>query len=128
MLIVYDSLTGNVERFAKKLEEFNKIKIHKDLIINDPYILITYTTGIGSVPKTTADFLLNNHQFLKGVAVSGNRNWGNSFTKAADIISQEYKVPILLRFELSGTQSDLNKFIQEVNILVTNSKMDSTQQ
>lgn len=95
--------------------------------MNEPYILITYTTGFGQVPQTTLDFLTNNHHFLLAVASSGNRNWGNNFGKSADIISELYKVPIIHKFELSGTQKDVEIFLREASKIVNNStgpKMD----
>ncbi|MED4883062.1 class Ib ribonucleoside-diphosphate reductase assembly flavoprotein NrdI [Bacillus smithii] len=125
MLIVYDSLTGNVQRFVNKLDKHKKIKITDDLIVNEPFILITYTTGFGEVPKSVMIFLQKNSQFLKGVAASGNKVWGDYYTKSAITISKEFNVPILLRFELSGTQTDVNKFLQEVeNIERSLTKLD----
>jgi len=116
VLIVYDSMTGNVERFVKKLN-MESLKIHKELRIAEPYVLITYTTRMGEVSNKTRDFLFDNYPFLKGVASSGNRNWGTNFAKAADIISEQYKVPIILKFELSGTEQDLNTFKERLREL-----------
>lgn len=75
MLIVFDSLTGNVQRIIDKLNMRN-IKIKPGLEINEPYVLITYTTGFGKVPKSVEGFLKGNYQQLQGVVASGNRNWG----------------------------------------------------
>ncbi|AKO92038.1 ribonucleotide reductase assembly protein NrdI [Priestia filamentosa] len=114
MLIIYDSRTGNVERFINKLELSHVQKIKEELKVNEDFILITYTTGFGQVPETTTTFLNNNSEHLKAVAVSGNRNWGMSYGKAGDTISQQYEVPLLLKFELSGTKKDINTITQEV--------------
>lgn len=125
LLIVFDSKTGNVQRFVDKLN-MRAIKIIPDLIIDEPFILITYTTGFGEVPKITKEFLNRNYLNLRGVASSGNRNWGSRFALAADKISYTYSVPIILKFELSGTKNDVEKFMQEVaKVVCTNSKMDS---
>lgn len=113
MLIVYDSRTGNVERFVNKLNMTN-VKICDDLIVNEPFILVTYVTGFGQVPKTTLDFLFNNHAHMLGVASSGNLNWGSSFAISADKIAQMYNVPIISKFELSGTLKDTQFFKQRV--------------
>lgn len=123
MLIIYDSKTGNVKRFINKLN-MECIQIKEDLIINIPFILITYTTGIGQLPETISKFLIHNSHNLIGVAASGNRNWGNSFAIVADIISEKYNVPILHKFELAGTKKDVEKFKQEVRKLVKCSNMD----
>jgi ribonucleoside-diphosphate reductase 2, operon protein nrdI len=116
-IIVYDSKTGNVQRFINKVKnELNieTVKIYDDLIIKKPFILVTYTTGFGQVPKTTKHFLMKNHQYMIAVASSGNMNWGMKFAVAADEISKKYDVPIILKFELSGTKKDVQSFIEEV--------------
>ncbi|WP_019241465.1 MULTISPECIES: class Ib ribonucleoside-diphosphate reductase assembly flavoprotein NrdI [Bacillus] len=124
MLIVYDSLTGNVKRFIQKVESKAQ-KITEGLIVKEPFILVTYTVGFGEVPKSTIDFLSNNYPFLQGVATSGNRVWGANFGKAGERISNKYLVPLLLKFELSGTKQDIEVFKQGVAQLDerTNSEM-----
>lgn len=129
IILVYDSKTGNVQRFINKVKnELNieTIKIYDNLIIKKPFILVTYTTGFGQVPKTTQHFLMKNYQYMIAVASSGNMNWGMKFAIAADEISKKYSVPIILKFEMSGTKKDVQKFIEEVIKLDNNSstKMD----
>ena len=41
---------------------------------------------------------------------SGNKNWGNRFAKAAEIISEQYNAPLLMKIELHGNTKDLIKF------------------
>lgn len=111
MLIVYDSLTRNVERFIKKIKEdgHEYKKISPSLEVHEPFLLITYTTGKGQVPPSTEKFL---HQFghlMEAVISSGNRNWGANYGKAGDKISSEYHVPLMMKFELSGLPSDVEK-------------------
>ncbi|WP_431785926.1 class Ib ribonucleoside-diphosphate reductase assembly flavoprotein NrdI [Paenibacillus lactis] len=119
MLIVYDSLTGNVQKFVNKINMKN-IKLTDSLIIDEPFILITYTIGFGEVPVSVKRFLESGYHrnYLKGVAGSGNKNWGSRFCKAAHTISQEYGVPLIHTFELSGTENDIEKFLQEVKNIV----------
>lgn len=117
MLILYDSLTGNVQRFVNKLQGFESQKIRPDLIVKEPFVLITYTIGFGEAPESVLDFLEWNHEHLKGVAASGNKIWGNNYTKSSEVISELYNVPILHRFELSGTDRDVAIFTQEVGML-----------
>jgi protein involved in ribonucleotide reduction len=124
MLIVYDSLTGNIQRFVDRLNMRNT-KIRNNLIVNEPYVLITYTTGIGEAPKRVLKFLEDNHSYIRAVISSGNRNWGHRYGIAADIISNIYNVPILHKFELSGSDEDIKKITQEVKIIdEASSKMD----
>lgn len=122
MIVVYDSLTGNVERFVSKLG-FPSIKITKGLKIEEPFVLITYTIGFGQVPSTVMDFLYENGDYLKAVAGSGNMNWGNYFCGAADVISQKFNIPVIHKFELSGTNKDVEKVQQEVKNIVKCSKL-----
>ncbi|MBS4747441.1 class Ib ribonucleoside-diphosphate reductase assembly flavoprotein NrdI [Bacillus altitudinis] len=120
MLITYDTLTGNVQRFVEKITNnkyLNVKKITEDTMITEPFIHITYTIGFGEVPKLTQEFIHNNKKLLRGICSSGNKNWGNNFGLAADKIANQYNVPILLKFELAGTDSDVAKFIQEVKFI-----------
>ncbi|WP_334074810.1 MULTISPECIES: class Ib ribonucleoside-diphosphate reductase assembly flavoprotein NrdI [Paenibacillus] len=118
MLIAYDSKTGNVKRFISKLK-LPAVQIEDQMTINEPYVLITYTTGFGQIPNKVSSFLQHNADHLVGVAASGNRNWGEKFAKSADLISDLYHVPILSKFELSGTSTDVERFKQEVNRIAT---------
>lgn len=113
MLIIYDSMTGNVKRFVEKTL-LKSTQLCSEMIVNEPFILVTYTIGIGEVPNKVATFVENNREHLVAVAASGNRNWGYNFARSADIISKKYSVPILLKFELSGTTKDVELFTQEV--------------
>ncbi|MDM5298175.1 class Ib ribonucleoside-diphosphate reductase assembly flavoprotein NrdI [Bacillus pumilus] len=120
MQITYESLTGNVQRFIRKLRNntyYNVKKITEDTLITEPFIHITYTLGFGEVPKLTQIFIHKNKEMLRGICSSGNKNWGNNFGLAADKIANQYNVPILLKFELAGTDSDVAKFLQEVKFI-----------
>lgn len=117
MLIVFDSRTGNVKRFVLKLGR-ECVQITEGLSINQPFVLVTYTTGAGQVPLTTERFLKENGKWLLGVASSGNMNWGMRYGLAGDRIAEHYSVPLLCKFELSGTWKDVEKFNREVETLV----------
>lgn len=125
MQIIYDSKTGNVKRFADKLPFENKKPIQPDTHIDQPFILITYTTGFGNVPSSTEEFLKQNADYIVGVAASGNRIWGANFAKSADTISAQYNIPVFRKFELSGTPSDVETFTQEVKDATTKTKQHS---
>ncbi|QAY65312.1 class Ib ribonucleoside-diphosphate reductase assembly flavoprotein NrdI [Paenibacillus protaetiae] len=116
MLIVYDSKTGNVKRFINKLN-MRAIPIEEHQKVDEPYVLVTYTTGFGQVPEKVKSFLSRNNKLLKGVSASGNRNWGTGFAKSADTISEMYGVPVINKFELSGTAQDMEQFVERVRII-----------
>lgn len=69
------------------------------------------------MPAEVAAFLADYGKLLAAVAVSGNRNWGARYGAAGDIISRVYDVPLIHRFELSGTPDDVRKFTEEVTRL-----------
>lgn len=119
MLVVYNSLTGNVRKFAGKLglPSSSLIEISPNLQIYEPFILLTFTTGMGQVPQTTLDFLKVNHINLCAVGSSGNRNWGMKFAASADEISKMYGVPIIHKFEMSGTPTDVEIVKERVQSL-----------
>ncbi|MGN5650855.1 class Ib ribonucleoside-diphosphate reductase assembly flavoprotein NrdI [Bacillus sp. Brlt_9] len=123
MLIVYASKTGKVRSFVNKLG-MRAVEIKDEVILTEPFVLITYTIGFGQVPDEVQNFLEDNHIYLRGVISSGNRNWGNNFGKAADIISQKYRladgsnIPLLHKFEMAGTNKDIeivrNRILYEI--------------
>lgn len=112
--IYYDSKTGNVERFMQKVADrtgWNIQKIEPAMNVTHKGHLVTFTTRFGEVPDTTSNFLLEASPHLLSVSSSGNRNWGRNFALAGDRISAEYGIPLALKFELSGTEEDVNEFI-----------------
>lgn len=114
MKIYYATLTGNCSRFIAKtgLEATN---IQDEMIASEPFVLVTYTFGFGAVPEDVKRWLTDNYKLLRGVAVSGNKNWGGFYGMAGDIIAKQYDVPILLKFELSGTENDAALFKRKVD-------------
>ncbi len=82
--------------------------------LHQPFIIVTGTIGFGEVPEPVQSFLEVNHQYIRGVAASGNRNWGLNFAKAGRTISEEYNVPLLMKFELHGKNKDVIEFKNKV--------------
>lgn len=116
MLIAYASKTGNVRRFVARLD-MPAVPVTADLALDEPFVLVTYTTGFGEVPAQVKAFLARNGARLRGVAASGNRNWGANFAASADKIARTYGVPVVHKFELSGTWSDVERFREGVSRL-----------
>lgn len=113
-MIVYASRTGNVRYIIGKLN-LPSSEIVEDLVIQEPYFLITYTDGLGEIPNRVENFLLNedNQLNLKGVIVSGNVNFGDMFCLPAEIISDRYSVPIIRKIDLRGTDEDINEILKQ---------------
>ena len=113
MKVVYFSFTGNVRRFIQRTEFEDTLEITQANCtdrIDEPYILVTGTIGFGEVPEPVQSFLNHNSEHLEAVAASGNRNWGQNFAKAGITISEDYQVPLLMKFEVQGTNRDVEEF------------------
>ncbi|MDW8091338.1 MAG: class Ib ribonucleoside-diphosphate reductase assembly flavoprotein NrdI [Meiothermus sp.] len=120
LLLVYASKTGNVARFVERLPLPKRRILDGGERVEVPCLLVTYTTGFGQVPPEVVRFVEGNRPFIKGVAASGNRNWGQNFARAADLLSARYGLPVLLKFELSGTEKDRLRFLAAVAALEEN--------
>ena len=120
MFVYYDSKTGNVQRFIDKIKkerpEWSFVKISGDMEILENGHLVTFTTNFGEIPDTTEKFLKNenNRKYIKSVSSSGNMNWGTLFGKAADNIEEKYGIPVLMKFELSGTHVQVEYFVNNI--------------
>ncbi|MGL4971844.1 MAG: class Ib ribonucleoside-diphosphate reductase assembly flavoprotein NrdI [Culicoidibacterales bacterium] len=115
-MIVYASKTQNVARFVKKLKYNKKMAIVSgEERLEQPFILVTYTTGFGEIPKEVQKFLEHNHHWIVGVAASGNRNWGDNFAKAGQKIAMQYQTKLVHKFELAGLAQDVEIFEKGVD-------------
>jgi len=123
LLVFFSSASGNTARFIEKLGlPAQRIPLHRvdgDLTVDEPFVLVTPTYGggqgrgeeKGAVPKQVIRFLNDerNRQNIRGVISAGNTNFGDSFGAAGDIISRKCHVPHLYRFEVFGTQDDVDR-------------------
>jgi len=118
MWIVYASRTGNVERFVQQLPPWPRLRLRSgEEHLEEPFVLVTYTTGFGEVPPEVWRFAQAHRSWVRGVAASGNRSWGSHFARAADRLAAALEVPLLHKFELSGWPGDVQAFIKGVNDL-----------
>jgi len=117
MIVYYSSASGNTQRFVEQLG-MSAIRLPIEdgdglPEIEQPFVLIcpTYADGEGrgAVPKSVIRILNNpkNRALIKGVIASGNRNFGALFARGGAIVAEKCNVPLLYRFELSGTQNDV---------------------
>ena len=106
--VVYDSLTGNVRRFAEALAAEAGVGVSsvQGGAPAGPYLLVTYTFGSGEVPASTQAFLRAHAGGLRGVVASGSYHWGENFARAADRIAAEYGVPVVAKLNKGGTAAD----------------------
>jgi protein involved in ribonucleotide reduction len=117
LIVYFSSTSGNTERFIGALN-IRSIRIPLTMkvdtpIVNEPYVLATPTyandDGSNAVPKQVIRFLNvpQNRAMIKGVLGAGNRNFGENFGLAGRIVAKKCNVPLLYRFELSGTKDDV---------------------
>lgn len=109
MKVVYASRTGNVQSIIDQLDNDSLEISSGDEVVEEPYILFTYTDGFGDVPPEVESFLENNGQNIKGVVVSGDQGYGEAYCKAGDVIAEQYNVPCLYKVENAGTDEDIAK-------------------
>ncbi|EPV8391072.1 class Ib ribonucleoside-diphosphate reductase assembly flavoprotein NrdI [Klebsiella aerogenes] len=117
LIVYFSSSSENTHRFVQRLalpavriplNERERIQVDK------PYILIVPSYGgggtAGSVPRQAIRFLNapHNRRLIRGVIAAGNRNFGEAYGRAGEVIAQKCGVPYLYRFELMGTQQDVD--------------------
>ena len=115
--IYYDNKKRKVKKFISKMRTLKNwifVKIDEETVAENKGHLVTFTTNFGEVPKTTEKFLLKNNSKILSVSSSGNMNWGKLYALAADKISEHYNVPVILKFELAGLNSEVETFIRKV--------------
>ena len=123
LLVYFSSASGNTARFMEKLglraKRIPLLRNDPELFVDEPFVLVTPTYGggqgrdveKGAVPKQVIRFLNDerNRRHIRGVISAGNTNFGESFALAGEIISRKCRVPHLYRFEVFGTQDDVDR-------------------
>ncbi|MDQ4430306.1 class Ib ribonucleoside-diphosphate reductase assembly flavoprotein NrdI [Yokenella regensburgei] len=116
-LVYFSSSSENTLRFIERLG-LPAIRIplneRERIQVDEPYILVVPSYGggglAGAVPRQVIRFLNDPHNraLIRGVIASGNRNFGEAYALAGDVIAKKCQVPFLWRFELMGTQHDID--------------------
>lgn len=117
-IVYFSSVSENTKRFVEKLGLPSyriPIPLQEAFTFTHkaPFVLVTPTYGGGniknSVPKQIVKFLNNseNRKNVKAVIANGNRNFGASFCKAGEIVAEKLNVPLIYRFEITGTPEDV---------------------
>ncbi|MCD7101036.1 class Ib ribonucleoside-diphosphate reductase assembly flavoprotein NrdI [Pseudoclavibacter sp. 13-3] len=119
-LVYFSSVSENTRRFVDRVgHDAVRIplrpRIEGLLRVSRPFVLVlpTYGGGVrnGAVPKQVIGFLNDpvNRGLLRGVITAGNTNFGEYYCYAGPIIATKCQVPELYRFELLGTQRDVEQ-------------------
>lgn len=126
-IVYFSNYSGNTKRFVEKLDG-TAIRIPIDwssggITTTNPYVLFVPTYGGGegraAIPRQVRSFLNieGNRELLRGVVGFGNTNFGEHFCKAADLISAKTGVPVIARIEIFGTEQDVNKVKERLQLL-----------
>ena len=122
-VVYFSNVSENTLRFVEKLDltvpavRIPVVSKEVFLLPDDieSYILITPTYEnkgrTNFVPRQVWKFLgvKSNRERMRGVISSGNINFGADYGVAADIISAKCSVPVLYKFELLGTPTDIEE-------------------
>lgn len=108
-MIVFASRTGNVRSVVSKLG-LPAIEVTEHLIVHEPFLLMTYTDGLGEVPSIVEAFMAHNASYCKGIVASGNQNFGHAlFAGSGDKLTTKYNIPLVCKLDLRGRQADLDQ-------------------
>ena len=117
-VVYFSSVSENTKRFVEKLglptvriplrtDEAEKFSHQHSSVLVVP----TYGSGDDktTVPKQVIKFLNNpeNRKHIKAVIAGGNTNFGAHFCKAGDIVAKKLGVPLIYKFEITGTPEDV---------------------
>ncbi|ASE10594.2 class Ib ribonucleoside-diphosphate reductase assembly flavoprotein NrdI [Kocuria rhizophila] len=122
LVVYFSSVTRNTDRFIAKLP-VRSIRLplrtsEPPPRIEEPFVLAVPSYGrpggAGSVPPQVVKFLNDapSRAHLKGVIGAGNTNFGPLFCVAAEKVAAKCQVPLLYKFELMGTDEDVEKVTQ----------------
>ena len=115
MIVYYSAGSGNTKKLAEKLDKtalsVNQYEHYYQDGLYPKFVLAcpTYCGGTGykAVPKPVIEFLNKHRQHAVGVVGTGNTNFGASFCKAADVISEKCGIPVIAKVEITGTKEDV---------------------
>ena len=117
LIVYFSSSSENTHRFVQRLA-LPAVRIplneRERIQVDEPYILIVPSYGgggtAGAVPRQAIRFLNDPHnrRLIRCVISAVNRNFGEAYGRAGEVIAQKCGVPYLYRFELMGTQQDVD--------------------
>lgn len=139
-VVYWSSKTGNTHYFCSNLpKDWNIIRLsnigilERPLHENEPFFIIvpTYADNDGkhAVPKAVINFVKTceadgSIKNLAGVVGTGNRNFGEYFGFAADVVSSRTQKPVIFKFELRGTPEEVTRCIQIMTKITKDIKHD----
>lgn len=112
-LVFFSSVSANTRRFVEKLGiPATAVALRgPQPEMDETFVLMTPSYGGGELPRQVEVFLKagRNASLVRGVIGAGNTNFGEDYCKAAKHIAERFNVPLLYKFELTGTPEDVNR-------------------
>ena len=116
-MIAYASRTGNVRYIISRLQ-LPAFEIEALAVVSTPFLLFTYTDGLGEVPSKVMSFMEMNGNSCLGVIASGNSNFGHHvFGAAGDVIAAQWRIPLIRKIDLRGYPEDyevINRYYEHI--------------
>lgn len=128
-IVYFSNYSGNTKRFVERLDGNRAYRIAIDsrsdsvITVDREFVLFVPTYGGGeartAIPRQVRHFLnvKQNRELLRGVVGFGNTNFGEHFCKAAELICEKTGVPLIARVEVFGTNEDVEKVKERLNLL-----------
>ena len=127
-VVYFSSVSENTKRFVEKLGIPSyriplQVSEATNYTHNRDSVLVIPTYGGGNdnstVPKQVIKFLNNpeNRKHIKAVIAGGNTNFGAHFCRAGEIIASKLGVPMIYRFEITGTPEEVTEARERITTL-----------
>lgn len=124
LVVYFSSVTENTHHFLESAG-FEKLRIpirrtEVEPEVEQPYVLALPTYGDGgpksAIPKQVLHWLRlpERRALCVGLVGTGNLNFGEKYAAAADYLSPKLGVPVLMRVDLRGTQTEIRKLQTEL--------------
>lgn len=128
-IVYFSNYSGNTKRFVERLNGDSAYRIPINtrsdgvITVDREFVLFVPTYGGGeartAIPRQVRHFLnvKENRDLLRGVVGFGNTNFGEHYCKAAELICEKTGVPLIARVEVFGTNEDVDKVKERLNLL-----------
>jgi protein involved in ribonucleotide reduction len=127
-VVYFSSVSENTKRFVDKLGISNfriplSLKEAATFTHDRDAVLVLPTYGGGNdsstVPKQVIKFLNNpeNRKHIKAVIAGGNTNFGAHYCRAGEIVASKLGVPMIYRFEITGTPEEVTEARERIATL-----------
>ena len=127
-LVYFSNKSDNTRRFVEKLDKDSaRIPLNwdskKPFLHGREYVLVVPTYGGGNdehtIPIQVRRFLNvpSNRNMLRGVIGTGNKNFGEYYCRAAEMICEKTGVPLVAKVEMMGTPEDVERVIERLKLL-----------